>query len=511
MARPHRRGSSLAHGHLANRQILAAFSQPFLRLPLRQSPHIHLGNALQMDWNDLLLATECSYIMGNPPFIGKKEQSTTQKQDVKRVFHGWDKSGTLDYVTCWYVRASQYLSGNTAIEGAFVSTNSVTQGEQVGALWPRLLQDGLHINFAYRTFEWTSEARGKAHVHCVIIGFSLAEWPEKLLFDYPTIRSEPILVKVGHINPYLIDASDRVLLNRRIPLSGKPIQYGSFALDDGYLTINSTEYADIVREDPSARPYLKPFLGARELIRGEERWCVWLENVTPRQLNQFVSLKQRVEAVQKWRLSSGRRTTERLAATPGKFAEIRQPKEQYLALPTVSSIRRTYIPLALLPPTTIASNQIYVLPGATVYDFGLLTSAMHMSWVRVVCGRSKSDFRYSAGIVYNNYPWPESPTAAQRTAVEREAQAILDARALFPDSNLATLYDPVLMPPKLVKAHGRLDRAVERCYRPQPFTSDRERVEFLFSLYEKLTAPLLPSANEKKYRRTSKNGPPLQF
>lgn len=480
--------------HQSNLRILEAFSQPFLRLPLKNSPHIHIGNALRIDWNDLLPANQCSYILGNPPFIGKKEQSRAQKSDVLHTFEGVKAAGILDYVCCWYRVSLAYMKDSPTIECAFVSTSSITQGEQVGVLFGVLLKEGLSINFAHRTFEWMSEARGKAHVHCVIIGFSLEKSQPKVIYDYVADEEHPQVVAAANINPYLVDGLNLVLSKRSASLNAKlPVSYGSFALDDGFLTINAGERQEILSEDPTAAKFIREFVGGQELLYGEKRWCLWLNDASPNEINRSQPILRRVKAVREWRLTSERPTTKALSAMPARFAEIRQPTTRYLALPTLSSERRTYIPIAFMSPRVIASNQLYVFADATAVDMGILSSSMHMAWIKAVCGRLESRYRYSAALVYNNYPWPQNPTPAQKAKVEELAQAVLDARALYPESTLAQLYDPLLMPAELVHAHQRLDRAVERCYRAQPFASDRERVEFLFALYEQLTAPLLPA------------------
>jgi hypothetical protein len=489
--------------HQSNLRILEAFSQPFVRLPLRNSPHIHIGNALRMDWNDLLPPTQCSYILGNPPFIGKNLMSKDQKADILSVVGEVKGNGVLDFVTAWYFKAANYIS-STSIPVAFVSTNSISQGEQVGVLWQNLLErHGIQIQFAYRTFAWTSEARGMAHVHVVIIGFSSPNTDPKLLFDFVPKTEQMVAETVLRISPYLFEGSDRTLRSRTNPIGdAPPIVWGNMPNDGGFLILNKIERAALLRDNPELRPYIRPFLGGYEFINGEERFCLWLEGASP-SICGIPEVKRRLEGVRDTRLKSKRATTRQLAYTPSIFGEIRQPQHRYLAIPEVSSERRPYIPMAFLPARVICSNKLQTISGATLYHLGILASAIHMSWVKQVCGRLESRYNYSGNLVYNNYPWPQSPTAAQHAAVEREAQAVLDARALYPDSTLAQLYDPLLMPPELVHAHQRLDRAVEKCYRPQPFASDRERVEFLFALYEQLTAPLLPAPPAPRRRRKS--------
>ena len=493
--------------HQMNIQASEVLARPLDRLPLTTSPSIVQGNALRLDWNNVLPASQCSFVLGNPPFVGKKEQNVEQKADLAFVWNGVKGAGILDYVTCWYRRAADYIT-DTRIHVGFVSTNSITQGEQVAVLWKDLLHRArISIHFAHRTFEWISEARGKAHVHVVIIGFAKYMIPRCTLFDYEGSKSEPVRVEVSRINPYLVEAADIMLENRRSPINGAPeVNYGSFALDDGNYTLTAAERQQMISECQEASEYIRPFIGGRELIHGEERFCLWLAEADPSRLRRMPPVMKRIEAVQRWRATSGRETTVGLAATPSIFAEVRQPSTDYLAFPTLSSVRRRYIPIAYLPPSVIASNQVYVIAGADKWTFGIVNSRMHMAWLANVGGRFKSDYRYSAGIVFNNFPWP-TPEPEQRAKVEEKAQAVLAARARhLPPRGMATLadlYDPNTMPPELVKAHAELDRAVEKCYRPEKFQTDRERVEFLFSLYEKLTAPLLPATPKVKTRRRS--------
>jgi len=490
-----------------NLRISEEFGSYYHRLPLRTSPNIVYGpgkgNALRIDWSTVVDPKDLSFILGNPPFVGKKEQTLSQKADVMRTFTSVKGAGVLDYVACWYRKAADYMAGNPAIRAAFVSTNSITQGEQVGILWKDLQSRGVRIHFAHRTFQWSSEARGKAAVHCVIIGFALHDVAEKRLFDYETPQAEPHVIAVGRINPYLVDGPEIVLTSRQHPLSPIPeVTYGSFALDDGNYTLSADDCATILSECPEAEKYIRPFVGGQELIRGEQRWCLWLRDASPIDVLKMAPIRRRVEAVRAWRQKSGRETTRQLSATPALFAEIRQPDGPYLAFPTLSSERRPYIPIAFLSPETVASNQVYVVAQAERYHFGILTSTMHMAWVRAVCGRLESRYRYSAGIVYNNFPWPEA-TGKQYTAVEEAAQDVLDARAKFPGSTFADLYDPLAMPLDLGEAHRLLDRAVDAAYGKSSFGSEAERVAFLFERYEALIRPLLPPTRVGGKRRGS--------
>ncbi|WP_317129133.1 DNA methyltransferase [Hymenobacter sp. UV11] len=487
--------------HQLNLALSARFDQRYVRLPLTGGARIVNDNALRVNWEIEFPALD--YIVGNPPFVGKKEQTATQKADLLRVFTGIKGAGVLDFVCGWYKKAEEYINrpNSTHVKAAFVSTNSITQGEQVGLLWNVLLNRNIKINFAHRTFKWTNEARGNAAVQCVIIGFGVQEERQKLLFDYETPTSLPQRRLVSNINPYLVDAATVLLPNRRTPISAAPaLNYGSFALDDGEYTLSPSDRENLLNADPRTAKFIRPFLGAQELIRGQQRYCLWLADALPSEIQTILPIKERVQRVRAWRALSQRQNTLALAATPTLFAEIRQPNSDYLAIPTVSSERRRYLPIAYLTADVVASNQLYILPNATPFYFGILTSEMHMAWMRQVCGRLESRFRYSAGIVYNNYPFPPTPTEAQRQAVTAAAEAVLAARAAFPTESLAALYDPDTMPPALARAHQTLDRAVDRCYRPQPFTTELARLEFLFSLYQQLSAPVLSAVPKARAR-----------
>lgn len=490
--------------HQVNLRVSEMFGNPFERLPLKKSATIVHGNALRIDWNDVVPAAELDYILGNPPFVGKKEQSAAQKADMASVFAGTKGAGVLDFVAAWYLKSARYIQ-HTAIRCAFVSTNSITQGEQVGVLWPPLHALDIHVQFAHRTFKWSNEARGKAAVHCVIIGFGIDEADLPVLADYGDSDGDPTFLRVTAINPYLVEGNFVALPNRSTPISNAPaMSYGSFALDDGNYTLNEAERTTLLERAPEAETWLRPFVGGQELLHAEQRWCLWLKDVAPAALKGCTAVLERVTRVREWRAASNRETTKKLAATPTVFAEVRQPDSSYVAIPTVSSERRPYIPMAFLPAQTVASNQVYVLGQASLWHFGVLHSNMHMAWIRAVCGRLESRYRYSAGIVYNNFPWPDAPTDKQREAIETAAQGVLDARAAFPDSTLADLYDPTTMPPALVKAHQTLDRAVDAAYGKRKFTSDAERVAFLFERYQHLTS-LLPATKPKKPRRHEKS------
>jgi len=486
--------------HQMNIRLSEAFGHYFARLPLKKAPIIVCGNALRLDWKKILPPAKCSFVLGNPPFVGGKFQTDKQRADMDLVARDVKNGGLLDYVTGWYFKAAEYIQGTRIVVG-FVSTNSISQGEQAGAVWNPFFQHfGLKIHFAHRTFAWESEARGKAHVHVVIIGFAAFETTGKHIYDYDPDAEHPVVSSVNNISPYLIEGLDKAITNRATPISDVPeIRFGNQPIDGGNLLLDPKEKAELLAKSPNARKYLRRFVGAQEFINGEDRWCLWLRGASPAELRAVPEIMRRVEAVREFRLASKRPATQELAATPMEFAFVSHPEKDYLLIPSVSSERRFYIPIGFMPRDVIASNLCLIIPEATLFHFGVLSSVMHMAWMRQVCGRLESRYRYSNKLVYNNFPWPGAPSAKERAAVEAAAQAVLNARKKFPDATLADLYDPLAMPKDLVKAHAGLDRAVDLCYRPQPFENDRQRVEHLFALYEKLTAPLI--ATPKKGRR----------
>ncbi len=448
-------------------------------LPLKDYANIIEANALKVDW------PRTDYIIGNPPFVGKKEQKGKKSEIVELFPKAVKRVGNLDYVAGWYARAIEIIR-ETETKCAFVSTNSIVQGEQVSILWKYLLECGIRIDFAWRTFRWDSESFEKAHVHCVIIGFSQKN--SKLIHKPQIFDEEGRCREVVKINGYLIDDDDIFIDSRGDPICDvSKSNYGSFALDDGNYTINSSEYDSILQEDGGLSRYLKLFLGAEELIHGKKRYCLWLKDVSPSEMRRHRIIVEKVERVRAWRLSSSRENTRKLANTPNEFAEIRQPTTMYLAIPTVCSERRRYIPIAYLSPDIIASNQLYVVPNATVYEFGILISLVHMAWMRVVGGRLETRYRYSNGVVYNNFPWPE-PTEEQKQEIAATTQSILDARVAHPECTLADLYDDTFMPADLRAAHEANDRAVLAAYGLAPDTSEMDIVSHLFKLYAKKTA-----------------------
>jgi hypothetical protein len=487
--------------HQMNLKVSEEFGQYFSRLPLTTSATIIHANALQQDWREIVPPRELSYILGNPPFGGAMIMNDSQRKDMAGVFGSDLKGfGVLDYVSAWYRKAADYMAGNPNIKTAFVSTNSITQGEQVGILWSYLLNRGAKIQFAHRTFQWSSEARGKAAVHCVIVGFSLRNFAnKKQIFDYETFQSEPHEIEARNINPYLVDAPDLLLTNVSTPICSAPLmRFGSMPRDGGNLILSEEEKESFVHSAPDAIKWIRPYTGAKEFINAERRYCLWLVDASPNDIRNIPALLERIEAVRKFRLSSKAASTQKFAATPAIFCQLAQPKGNYLVIPIVSSERRYYIPIGFMPPTVIASNLCLIIPDATIFHFGILSSAMHMAWVRSVCGRLESRYRYSKDIVYNNFPWPQHPTDKQKQAIEVAAQAVLDTRAHYPDTSLAALYDPLTMPPDLVKAHRKLDAAVDAAYAKRKFSGDRDRLAFLFELYQQILSPLSAKKNLRR-------------
>ena len=427
-------------------------------LPLKTSARIRKANALRLDWESVVPKHKLSCIMSNPPFVGARLMSTCQKEDLNGVFSGWRNVGNLDYVCCWYKKAADLMTG-TAIRTALVSTNSVTQGESVADLWKPLFAQGVHIDFAYRTFRWDSEARIKAHVHCVIVGFSIA--PNS---TPKVIYSSGLPQTAGNINGYLLDADDIFVESRNKPICDVPgIGMGNQPIDNGNYLFTREERDAFVKKEPAAEKWFRPWYGSWEFINRQPRYCLWLGKCPPNELRKMPECLKRVEAVRAFRLSSKRASTRKLADMPTRFQTENMPKGHYIIIPEVSSERRRYVPIGYMDDSVLCSNKLRLMPHATLYHFGILTSNVHMAWMRVVCGRLKSDYDYSINIVYNNFPWP-TPTDEQRAKIEQTAQAILDARALYPDASLADLYDEITMPPELRKAHQENDKAVMRAY-----------------------------------------------
>ena len=548
--------------HQMNIEAGKAFGEYFNRIPLTTSASIRHGNALRLDWETFVPPTQLSFILGNPPFIGKTYQSAAQKADMAALTQGIKGAGVLDYVAGWYLKAAHYLSdrqhgqahqdkrqfqdvrfgpqetfvGDLFVEAeeadasarqkircAFVSTNSITQGEQVGVLWGELLRQGMRIHFAHRTFKWSNDAPGKAAVHCVIVGFACGEPQQARLFDYADPAGEAHEIKVARINPYLVDAAEVVLPKRGEPICAVPeMVFGSMPNDGGHLLLTDAEKVEFLQQESAAASWIRPFLGAEEFINGIARWCLWLKDIEPKDLRLLPKVAARIALVKQHRLASTREATRKLADTPKLFGENRQPVGRYLVVPSISSEGRNIIPIGFLGAETIASNKLLTIPNATLAHFAILTSAMHMAWMRYTTGRLKSDYQYSIGIVYNNFPWPSllpspsgrgaggegeavAPASAVsspqplsqrardlKTPLESAAQAVLDARAAHPGSTLADLYDPNTMPEDLRRAHKTLDKAVDAVYRAdggqKTWANDAERVAFLFQRYALLTS-----------------------
>jgi hypothetical protein len=527
--------------HQMNMLISYEFGQYFARLPLKKGAGIFHGDALEIEWQSLLnpkntidvyaqhaniyLVNEpmpqygqvnvqaqsfsvqtgqpiqkperkFDYILGNPPFIGSKIMTQKQRDQIVKEF-GTSGSGVLDYVTGWYIKAAKYIQ-DTKTKVGFVSTNSIVQGEQTSILWGHMLHRyGIKIHFAHRTFKWSNEAKGNAAVFCVIIGFANYDPNSKVIYEYEDIKGEPHEVKVKNINPYLVDAKDILIEKRNQPLCKVPkMSFGNMPLDGGNLLLSNEEKNELLQIEPKADKFILPLVSAYEFINGIRRWCLWLVDAQPNEIKHMPFVLERIEAVKKFRLSSIAPSTQKFAMTPTLFRDTNQP-ETYILIPSTTSENRKYIPIGFFSKIYIANNSCHTIPYGSLFHFGIITSAMHMAWVKTVCGRLKSDYRYSKDIVYNNFPWPENPTEKQKQSIEEKAQKVLDVRAEFPDSSLADLYDPLTMPPALVKAHNDLDKAVDLAYRSQPFTSEANRMEFLFGLYEKYTADLFTVEGKK--------------
>ena len=461
------------------KNILYGFNDDFL--PLKTYVNITEGNALRLDWNEVIPARELSYIMGNPPFVGARWMSKEQKMDMEVVFRGIKDYGNLDFVTAWYKKASDYIS-NSGIRVAFVSTNTITQGEQPAIFWKPLFDSGIHIDFAYRTFRWDSEASIKAHVHCVIIGFSFENSnKEKIIFDTDNQRH---IVK--NINAYLIDADNIFVSSRKTPICKMPeIGIGNKPIDGGYYLFSESERKDFIRREPESELYFHPWYGAKEFINRNPRYCLYLGNCSPKQLRTMPECMKRVEAVKEYRLQSSSAGTRKLADTPTKFHVSNFPQGHYIVIPQVSSERRRYIPMGYMDETVLCSDKVRIMPDGSLYHFGILESNVHMAWTRAICGRLKSDYSYTVNHVYNNFPWP-NPTEEQRDKIEQTAQGILDARKLYPDSSLADLYDPLTMPQELRKAHTANDRAVMSVYGFSTKMSEADCVAELMKMYQRL-------------------------
>jgi hypothetical protein len=510
--------------HIMNNRLGLSFGHNYARIPLKASPHILHADALEVDWAAFLPPEKCSYVFGNPPFIGSKYQSAEQRQQVRNIAKLGGTGGTLDYVTAWFLKAGEYVQAGKA-DIAFVATNSITQGEQVAQLWPLLFDRcKLEIAFAHRTFAWGSDARGVAHVHVVIIGLTKREneRAEKRLFSYADIKGDPVESRHATLTPYLFDGSgtsDRHLVVRETsqPLCDAPKMItGSKPIDGGYFIFSEAERAAFLKSEPRAEKFIRPFLGAEEYINGKSRYVLALHDATPEELRAMPLVQDRVRKVAAFRrgdigpIKKENRpdqkrgnSTVALASTPTIYHVNVVPETPFLVIPQTSSERREYVPIGWAEPPVIPSDKLRLIPSAEPWLFGVLTSAMHMAWMRAITGRMKSDYMYSVGVVYNTFPWPDA-SEAQKEKIRVLAQAVLDARALYPGATLADLYDPDLMKRELRQAHRALDAAVDKLYRNAPFANDRERVEHLFGLYEKLSSPLTAMPKPAKGKRKKK-------
>jgi hypothetical protein len=483
--------------HQMNMLVSSEFGQYFVRLPLKKSANIVHADALETDWENVVSKNELSFIIGNPPFIGSKIMKQNQRDQIVKEFENTDGSGVLDYVTGWYIKAAKYIQ-NTKIKVAFVSTNSIVQGEQTSILWRQMLNKyKIKIHFAHRTFKWSNEAKGNAAVYCVIVGFANYDTPNKSIFEYEDIKGEAHELKAKNINPYLVDAKDVLITKRTNPLCNVPkMSFGNMPLDGGNLILSDEEKNDFIIKEPKAEKYILPLISAYEFLNGKKRWCLWLVDAEPNELKQMPEVLKRAELVKKFRLDSVAPSTQKFAATPTLFRDRNRP-ETFIVVPRVSSENRPYIPFGFFDKNSIVSDTCMSIPNGNQYHFGVLMSKMHMAWVKYICGRLKSDFRYSKDIVYNNFPWPDNLTDKQVSAIETATQKVLEARLQFPNSSLADLYDSLTMPTTLIKAHNELDKAVDLAYRPQAFSSEANRMVFLFELYEKYTADLFTKEKPK--------------
>ncbi|WP_421133285.1 DNA methyltransferase [Alteromonas sp. A079] len=475
--------------HQMNLVASVKFGFYLARIPLRNSSTIVHANALLTDWEDVIQSSEVSYILGNPPFSGAKEVSKNKNKakDRATVVGGIKNYGLLDYVAAWYVKSAEYINKNKSIVCSFVTTNSLVQGEQPGIIWDWLFTQGIQIHFAHRAFPWSNEAKGKAGVHCVIVGFGAPTSSPKLLFDYSDTGEFPVKTVASNINPYLIDFKNLTLKRRSKPISDVPkLKIGNKPIDDGNYIFSDKEKALFIEKEPKSEVYFRPYIGAEEFINGGCRWFLWLGDCPPNELKKMPLAKKIVSSVKKYRSKSSSIPTQKLANFPTRLHVENFPEENYLVIPEVSSERREFIPIGFEVPNTMCSNLVKIMPTSDLYHFGILTSTMHNAWTRAVCGRLESRYRYSSNIVFNSYPWPENPNAPQQESIRKAAKEVLDIRKLYVKETLADLYDPDSMPVDLKKAHIKLDKVVDKVYTTKKFNLEKERVEFLFELYENL-------------------------
>jgi len=458
-------------------------------LPLPKSADIHNVNALRIDWKDIVEPSDNLYILGNPPFVGSSLQTDEQKDDMAHVFADFKSYKNLDYVTAWYKKALDFMQG-TNIECAFVSTNSICQGQQVPLLWKQLHEKyDFHINFAHQSFKWSNEAKNNAAVFVVIVGFSFVERKNKTIYVYETPTAIPYSLNAKNINSYLVDFDNIIIDKMNKPISDMPpMKKGSQPTDGGNLLLSAEEKEDLIASEPNAEKWIRPFIGARDFLNNGERYCLWLKDISPSELLSLPAVKRRVDNVEEFRKNANSDTTKAFAEFPTIFTSIRQPDTNYLLIPRHSSQNRRYVPFGFLTPNNIVGDSCSFVPKASLYDFGIITSEMHMTWLRYIAGRIKGDYRYTNTIVYNTYPFPKNVTEKQRYDVMKRAKDVLDARDKYPNESLANLYDPSLMPPNLKKAHQALDKVVDKIYRSKKFKDDNDRMKFLFQLYMEYTS-----------------------
>lgn len=471
--------------HQMNMLVSQEFGQYVARLPLKKSAHITHADALETDWEAIVNKNELSFIIGNPPFIGARLISTQQKVQINKLFDSVKGSGVLDYVSAWYLKSAKYIQ-DTNIRVAFVSTNSIVQGEQTAILWKPLLEKyNIKIHFAHRSFKWNNEAKGNAAVHCIIVGFGIKNIDLKKLFYYDSTEGIAHETIVKNINPYLIEGKDIIVSSRTKPLCDAPeIIKGSETTDSGHFMLSNEDVIYLRGNYPSSEKFIRPFIGGGDFLNGKTRYCLYLKSASITEIKNIPFIYDRINKVKEFREKSPKKRTREWASFPTLFSEDRQPQRDFLMIPKVSSERRNYIPFAIVSKDILINNTASYIDSNSLYIFGVLQSKMHMSWVNTVCGRMKSDYVYSNSIVYNNYPWPKNPSAAAKKKIEDAAQQVLDVRAKYTNSSLADLYDPLTMPPDLVKAHNTLDKAVDAAYSKQKFDTEAKRMEFLFNLYE---------------------------
>ncbi len=489
--------------HQMNLLFAQMFGEPHFNIPIKDSANIFNVNALRVDWEKILDGVKIDFIIGNPPFLGSKMQSKEQKEDMDQVFKDVKNGKELDFVTAWYIKSAKYLQGkNTKV--ALVSTNSIAQGEQVSTLWQEMFNKySIKIHFAHKTFKWNNDAKGVAQVYCVIIGFSGFDIKEKRLFEYESVKSEPHEIKVANINPYLVNGDDFFISSRRKHIQSfiPQIVFGSMPNDGGNLLFDDKEKEEFLALEPKAELYMKPLISAKEYLNGKTRWCLWLKDCPPNELKSMPKVIERVENIRKLRSQSSREATQKLAKFPTLFGEDRQPESDYVFIPRVSSENRDYIPMEFFTKDFICGDTGLAVPNATLFHFGILTSKMHNDWMRYVCGRLKSDYRYSNEIVYNNFPFPLEVNDKQKEQIETLAQNILTIRTEFEDASLADLYNPLTMPLKLLKAHETLDRAVDKLYSKDGFKTDTQRVAHLFELNKRLTSLIVEDVKKAKRKK----------